>query len=160
MKQIEQLLKITDELRDTYKHLGKHFSLDGKLVGDIGEVLVAEKYGLELYSENAIIHDGKEISSGREVQIKASFKSNSYFPFGKDRMPEYFLSVNILKNGDLEELFNGPGQYVYDHYIVKRGLKSYKQTYYTLSSGILKRLNEEVPDKYKIKIVNCFGQNT
>ena len=153
MQEIQQLLAITKLLRDNPKHQGRKFSLDGKLVGDIGEVLAAEKYGLELLSENAYKHDAKEIATGRMVQIKASFKNNSYFPFGEDKIPDYFLSINILENGDIEELFNGPGQFILEHYINKQGLKHYKETYYTLSKGVLKKLNMLVQEEEKIKIV-------
>ena len=146
MKEINQLLKITRSLKKKY---GRNFSLDGKLVGDIGEVLVSEKYGIELYDENAPIHDGKEIATGRQVQIKSSFKNYSYFPYGD--VPEYFLSVNISENGDLEELFNGPGSYIVEHYIVARKLKPYNKTFYTLSKGVLQRLNNEVSLESKIK---------
>ena len=153
MQEIQQLLAITKLLRDNPKHQGRKFSLDGKLVGDIGEVLAAEKYGLELLPENAYKHDAKEITTGRMVQIKASFKNNSYFPFGEDKVPDYFLAINILENGELEELFNGPGKYVFEHYIIKRNLKHYKETYYTLSKGVLKKLNVLVQEEEKIKIV-------
>lgn len=150
MEEIKQLLAITNKLRKQYP--SKNFSLDGKLVGDIGEVLVAEKYGINLYKENAFKYDGKEIAPPhREVQIKASFKYNSYFPFGEDKIPEHFLSVNINNDGTLEELFNGPGKYIYDNYIVARNLKGYKNTEYQLAKNILLKLNKEVPSKDKIK---------
>ena len=149
MKEIRQLLNITMSLKEKY---GRNFSLDGKLVGDIGEVLVAEKYGLKLLSENEPIHDAVEKSSGRNVQIKASFKNYSYFPYADDKRPDYFISVNILENGELEELFNGPGQFLFEKYILARGLKDYKKTYYTLSKGILKDLNSKVPKKDKIRM--------
>lgn len=45
MQEIQQLLAITKLLRDNPKHQGRKFPLDGKLVGDIGEVLVAENMG-------------------------------------------------------------------------------------------------------------------
>lgn len=151
MKEIKQLLKITETLRNKYPN--KRFTLDGKLVGDIGEVLVSEKYGIELYSENAVKHDGRELATGRQVQIKSSFKNYSYFPYGVENTPEYFLSVNILENGKLEELFNGPGEFIVEHYIKARNLKPYNKTYYTLSKGILKKLNLKVPHHKKIKIV-------
>jgi len=151
MEEIKQLLKITKSLKEKY---GKNFSLDGKLVGDIGEILAAEKYGLKLYTENTAIHDGEEIKTGRKVQIKATFRNYSYFPYGDDRLPHYFLSVNILENGELEELFNGPGSFIVEHYLIKRGIKPYKETYYTLSKGILKTLNDEVPETEKIQRIN------
>lgn len=153
MQEIQQLLTITKQLRNNPKHQGRKFSIDGKLVGDIGEVLAAEKYGLELLPENAYKHDAKEIASGRMVQIKASFKGNSYFPYGEDKIPDYFLAINILENGELEELFNGPGKYVFEHYIIKRNLKHYKETYYTLSKGVLEELNGSVDESEKIKKV-------
>ena len=154
MEEIKQLLAITQKLKDKYVHLNKQFSLDGKLVGDIGEVLAAEKYGLRLLEENAVIHDAEEIATGRMVQIKSSFKGNSYFPFGNDRIPKYFLSVVISDTGEITELFNGPGQYIYDNYIIKNNLKGYRNSYYTLSEGVLKKLNADVDEKNKIKIVS------
>jgi hypothetical protein len=150
MKEIKELLVITKRLREKYILQKKNFTLDGKLVGDIGEVLCAEKYGLELYDENAVKHDGKEIATGREVQIKSSFKYYSYFPY--KHVPDYFLSINISSEGEIEELFNGPGQYILDHYVKERNLKPYNKTYYTLSRGILQKLNNLVPDSEKIQI--------
>ncbi len=91
MQEIKQLLEITQKLRENPNHHGRKFSLDGKLVGDIGEVLCAAKYGLQLLSENAYKHDAKEIITGRLIQIKSSFKNNSYFPFGEDKTPDYFF---------------------------------------------------------------------
>lgn len=150
MQEIKQLLKITQKLRTKY---GRSFSLDGRLVGDIGEVLAAEKYGLKLYDENTAIYDGHEKATGRKVQIKASFKNYSYFPHGAAKLPDYFLSINILENGEIEELYNGPGHFIVEHYIIARNLKHYKETFYTLSKGRLKELNKLVPEEDKIKVV-------
>ena len=153
MEEIRQLLAITQRLRDKNIHLNKNFSLDGKLVGDIGEVLAAEKYGLELLEENAPVHDAKELATGRMVQLKSSFKGNCYFPYGENRIPEYFLAIQIDENGDLTELYNGPGRFVYESYILRNNLKPYRNSYYTLAKGELKRLNDEIPvDRKIIKI--------
>lgn len=151
MQEIKQLLKITSQLREKYKCHGKNFTLDGRLVGDIGEVLVAEKYGLKLYSENTEIHDGEENITQRKVQIKASFKGNFQFPYGVNRNPEYYLAVIIQENGELEEVYNGPGSFIYENYILKRGLKPYKNSYYTLSKGLLMGLNLDVRKTEKIQ---------
>lgn len=150
MQEIKQLLEITQKLRNQYK---RGFPLDGRLVGDIGEVLAATKYGIELYPENNAIHDGHELATGRKVQIKASFKNYCYFPFGTDRIPDYFLSINILECGEIEELYNGPGQYLFTNYIELRGLRHYKETFYTLSKGLLRTLNALVSVEEKIKQV-------
>lgn len=146
MKEINQLLKITYSLRKQY---GRSFTLDGKLVGDIGEILAKEKYGLVLLPENTPIHDAEEKATGRKVQIKSSFKGYSYFPYNE--VPEYFLSLIIKLDGSTEELFNGPGQFIVDHYIKEHNLKPYKNSYYPLSKGILKDLNKKVAVEDKIK---------
>ncbi len=147
MQEIKQLLTITQDLRDKYK---RSFTLDGRLVGDIGEVLAAEKYGLALYPENMPLYDAYEIATGRKIQIKSSFKNYCYFPFGETKVPEYFLSINIREDGEIEEIYNGPGKFILEHYIISRNLKHYKETYYTLSVGILRSLNKLVPDSEKI----------
>lgn len=151
MKEIKQLLEITKRLRDNPANRDRKFSLDGKLVGDIGEVLAAEKYGLDLLPENSRVHDAREIKTGRLVQIKATFKGYAYFPY--KAIPDYYISLKIDEDGNLEEQFNGPGSFLKAHYIVKRNLKAYNNTFYTLSKGILKKLNEEVPPEDKIKIL-------
>lgn len=153
-EEIKILFKTINKLKENYKHHKKNFTLDGKLVGDIGEVLVAEHYGLTLYGDNTPVYDGYVTEDeSKKVQIKASFKGNSYFPYGEDKIPDYFLAIKILENGELEELFNGPGKYVFEHYIIKRNLKHYKETYYTLSKGVLKELNGLVDESEKIKKV-------
>lgn len=149
MKEIRELLEITERLRQKYKDLGKQFSLDGKLVGDIGEVLAAEAYGLELYPENTPIHDGYQKLTMKNVQIKATFKGYCYFPF--KHVPDYFLAIHILENGKIEEMYNGTGQFLKDNYVISRGLKAYNKTYYTLSRGILEELNQRKDNIDKIR---------
>jgi hypothetical protein len=148
MIEIEQLLTITETLKKKY---GRSFTLDGKLVGDIGEVLVAEKYGLTLLDENNNTHDATH-PNGRNIQIKSSFLNKSYFPTGI--IPDYFIAVRIYKDGTIEELFNGKGVYVYQNYIVARGLRNNGQYLYTLSGTILRTLNERAPIEDKIHNLN------
>ncbi len=146
MEEIKQLLAITKKLRERY---GRSFSLDGKLVGDIGEVLVSEKYAIELYKDNNTpMYDGEEEDTKRRVQIKASFKDYCYFP-GKG-IPDYFLAVNIDENGNLDEIYNGTGQNIWDNYICVKPLVNHNG--YALSSNKLRQMNKEVPDKDKIRL--------
>lgn len=144
MKEINELIAITAKLREKYNKYGKQFTLDGKLVGDIGEVLVAEAYGLTLYDENKQKHDGyvKTEKGRREVQIKASFSKRSYFP--TKYVPDYYIAVQLNNDGTFLELFNGPGRIIIEHYVKKRGLKNAGQHVYTLSGNILETLNDNL----------------
>lgn len=153
MKEIQQLLTITNQLRSKY---GRNFTLDGKLVGDIGEVLAKEKYDLTLLPENTPVHDAKQNSTGKLVQIKSTFKGNFIFPAGKERIPDYLLCIQILPNGSLEEIYNGTGKFVFEEYILKKNLKAYRNSYYTLSMGILKQLNLVIDKNEKVE---ALGSN-
>jgi len=149
MKEIKQLLAITNSLKEKHH---RNFTLDGKLVGDIGEVLVAEKYGLKLLVENEKLHDAEELASGRMVQIKSSFGGRSYFPCGD--VPDYYIGIHINEDGTFEELFNGPGAYIVENYILKRNLQATEKRYlYNLSGNVLRELNANVPATDKINEV-------
>lgn len=149
MEEIKQSLAITKKLKEKYVHLNKNFSLDGKLVGDIGEVLAAEKYGLKLFGENTVNYDAEEIATGRLVQIKSTFRGYCYFLYSEERMPDYFLGIELDENGLITEMFNGPGRFLYESYV--KNLKPYRNSYYSLSKGELKKLNCLVPEQDKIK---------
>ncbi len=148
MKEINELLEITKKLKEKYD---RNFTLDGNLVGDIGEVLAAEKYGLELFKKNTHVHDAFELSTKRLIQIKSSFSNTSYFPC--NNVPDFFLAIQILNDGTIEELFNGKGSFIVTNYIKKRGLKANGRYLYTLSGEILRKINKDVPTQDKIKEV-------
>lgn len=79
-KEFEILFTTIKILKEKYKHHKKNFTLDEKLVGDMGEVFVGEHYGLTLYGDNTHIHDGFVTGlENKQVQIKASFKEYFYF---------------------------------------------------------------------------------
>lgn len=50
----------------------RKFTIDGRLVGDIGEIIAALEYHIDLDDKSRPHHDGRT-SDGRNVQIKATF---------------------------------------------------------------------------------------
>ncbi len=74
---VKQMLSIVAKLCTAYPK--KKFTLDGRLVGDIGEVLVEDAYDLELFENVSKLHDAK-CRDGRLVQIKATMKTSLTFP--------------------------------------------------------------------------------
>ena len=101
---ISQMLRVVDQLRDAYPK--KKFTLDGRLVGDLGESLVENSYDVMLFEDLKARHDGKT-SDGRLVQIKATMQSSLTFPV--DHSPDYYLGIQIHHDGTFTEIFNGPG---------------------------------------------------
>ena len=106
---LRQLLRVVGRLRATYD--GKQFTLDGRLVGDIGEVLAAETYDLALLDGLQWHYDARD-RNGRRVQIKATMKRALTFP--ADHVPDYYLGIVIKPDGSFEEVFNGPGRIAFE----------------------------------------------
>lgn len=86
----------------------RHFTLDGHLVGSIGEVLASYYYGIELATASEKTHDG--IVDGKKVQIKVSQRKSIVI---KDE-PDYLLVLYLDKDGEIFEVYNGPGSIAFE----------------------------------------------
>ena len=104
---IRELYKITNELESSYP--GRKFTLDGHLVGSIGEVIVAEHYGLTLLRNSSETHDAVS-STGKYVQIKATQVNR----IAISSKPDYLIVIKLFSDGSWEEVYNGPGKLAWD----------------------------------------------
>jgi hypothetical protein len=145
-EEIIGLLNITTSLREKYK---RNFTLDGKLIGDIGEALAREIYNIELHPENTKDYDAFEIGSNKQIQIKSTMKGYFTFPF--NHTPEFYLAIKITDTGNIESIYNGPG-HIIRKYITDNKLKAYKNSYYSFTLNVIKQLNECVMEEDKIKM--------
>lgn len=149
MREIQQLIDITASLKKRYKDK-LDFSLDGRLVGDIGEALVSEKFDIELYGKNEHRYDGFHRPTNKKVQIKASMKYNFSYPYNIDL--EHYIAVHIKPDGKLEVIYNGPGQYV-NEFLKEKCRKSYRDIWTTITANHLRELDtklkhsERLPEK-------------
>lgn len=100
-KKVQQLIKIVSKLEAEFP--GRHFTLDGHLVGSIGEVMAAYYYGIELYKASEKTHDGEV--DGRKVQIKITQQDNIVI----SEKPDYLIALYLTKKGKVYEIYNGPG---------------------------------------------------
>lgn len=99
---VQELIAIVHELEGDFP--GRHFTLDGHLVGSIGEVMAAYYYGIELYTASTEIHDGEV--NGKKVQIKISQQDNIVI----NHEPDYLIVLYLNKNGNIYEVYNGTGK--------------------------------------------------
>ncbi len=93
------------------------FTIDGRLVGDIGEVIAAAEYDLVLDLVSQPRHDATTTDGRRNVQIKATFKDSLTFK----TVPDYYLGLKLYRNGNHKEIFNGPGKVIYKRYASRKG---------------------------------------
>jgi hypothetical protein len=127
------------------KHLQKAFpnrafTIDGRLVGDVGEVIAALEYDVVLHEVSKPTYDGTT-PDGRHVQIKATFKDSLTFK----TVPEYYLGFKLYPDGSHEEIFNGPGQIILDRYAARKGAG---QLLLSFPIAELRKLSKTVaPDK-------------
>ncbi len=98
---VKQLYAIVAKLEALFP--GRKFTPDGHLVGSIGEVIAAHEYGLTLLNASATTHDARQ--GKRLIQIKAT--QIKYIGLGSE--PQYLLVLKLLKDGTVEEIYNGPG---------------------------------------------------
>ncbi|ELM3718684.1 hypothetical protein RYR53_001730 [Aeromonas hydrophila] len=137
---VQQLYSTVEELEEMFPR--RHFTPDGHMVGSIGECLVADAYGLELMNASNKGYDALS-PSGLQVEIKATQAKSVAFR----SQPEHTIAIKILPNGTFEEIFNGPGNLVWQQFDGKP-LPSNGQ--YQISLNKLKELNKQVDKSQRI----------
>jgi len=103
---IKKMYEIVGELEGRFK---RPFTPDGHLVGSIGEVLASYRYTLTLLPASTEIHDAQSLD-GRLVQIKATQGKS----VALRAEPEHLIVLQIQKDGCATEIFNGPGNLVWN----------------------------------------------
>lgn len=96
---------------------GRRFTIDGRLVGDVGEVLAELEYDLTLHEVSQPDYDA-ETPDGRRVQIKATFKDSLTFT----TTPDYYLGFKLNRDGTYEEIYNGPGLPIFEKFAHRSGI--------------------------------------
>lgn len=107
-KKITELFAITRELEELYP--GRKFTIDGHLVGSIGEVLVADKFNLTLLPNSTKTHDAKD-SEGRYYQIKATQTDK----ISLSSEPDFLIVIKLYPDGTWNVIYNGPGKPVWEN---------------------------------------------
>ena len=138
-EKVKEIYAITAELEAMYP--GRHFTPDGHMVGSIGEVLVAEKYGLRLLQASHVTHDAIS-QDERYVQIKATQVKQ----ISISSEPDYLIVIRLLPDGSFEEYYNGKGAAVWQAAgpMQKNGQR-------IISLAKLSRLNSEQNDNDRIQ---------
>lgn len=139
--QVQKLVEIVAELEAEFP--GRHFTLDGHLVGSIGEVMAAYYYGIELYKASAEIHDGE--IKGRKVQIKISQQDDIVI----NHEPDYLIVLYMNKNGNIYEVYNGSGKLPWENASKK---DSHNNRHMRVNK--LMELDKDVVEAEQIKRIN------
>jgi len=88
-------------------------------------------------------HDGTT-SDGRKVQVKATFKDKLTFR----TVPDYYLGLQLYRDGRHEVVFNGPGHIIGEVLRLRRG---FGNTLISVSTSRLRKLSATVAEVDRIK---------
>ena len=102
---VPELFRITAELEAAAP--GRHFTPDGHLVGSIGEVVAAARYGLTLTTASTKGVDAHD-ANGNTVEIKATTGSRSVALRGMEPTAQRLIVLQINPTGDAYEVYDGP----------------------------------------------------
>ena len=118
------------------------FTIDGRLVGDVGEVLAELEYDLTLDEVSAPDHDA-QMRNGSRVQIKTTFQDRLTFK----KCPHYYLGLKLHRNGGFDEVYNGPGRLILRQYSHRRGIGERQLSF---PIGALSALSAQVDDADRV----------
>jgi hypothetical protein len=142
-KLVERLYAIVAELEAHFP--GRPFTLDGHLVGSLGEVLGAAYYDLELLPCSSECHDAVG-ANGQQVQIKATQCEK----VGMRSLCDHLLVLRLSKDGSAHEVYNGPGELAWN---AAGPMQRNGQRAIRLST--LSRLASQVPVERRLKRVDA-----
>lgn len=139
---IRELYRIVGKLEETFREEERHFTIDGHLLGSMGEVYAAKAYGVRLFRSSEKTHDGIA-ADGRMVQIKTTQRAS----IGLGSMPDCLIVLHVTESGEFIETYNGPGDTVWN---LVKDRKMPKNGQYQISLSKLSMLNTEVKPEDRI----------
>jgi len=146
--EIKKLHETVCVLKELFPIKEKGFTLDGRLVGDIGEVIAEEHFQIKLHEKVKAYYDAvTTYVPALNVQIKATFKDQLTYTHN----PDYFIGIKLHKNGEYDIVYNGPGKYIHETFQHRKGIG--KQL---LSFPIekLREINKDIKPHERIKTKN------
>ena len=103
---LDDLYTASDGLEQMFP--GRKFTLDGHLVGSIGEVVAAYIFDLDLNPASTLGHDARS-QDGRNVEIKLTQGRGVAIR----HEPEHLIVLHRPKGGPMRIVYNGPGRPVW-----------------------------------------------
>ena len=139
---ITDLYRIVGELESMFP--GRHFTPDGHLIGSLGECLAAYHYGLDLLPASSPGVDA--VKDGCNIEIKATQGKRVALRSG----PEHLLVLRLNRKGGFSEVYNGPGDIVWNEFQEKQKPSNGQ---FQISLSRLTALMQEVPPEFRLPMI-------
>jgi hypothetical protein len=143
---VQKLIAARNELKAHFSDVDLNFTLDGNLVGDLGEAVAAELFGLKLTGRSNEGVDGYA-PDGRSVQVKASGTKRGAAFRPVETKADHLLFFHFDYDGCYGEvIYNGPEE------PVRKVLPEAWVGQRCVSASAFRRLNKVVADSDRLKI--------
>jgi len=140
------LIKARNDLKAHYSDVDLNFTLDGNLVGDLGEAVAADLFGLKLMGRSNEGIDGFA-PDGRSVQVKASGTRRGALFRLVETCADHLLFFHFHYEKCVGEVvYNGPEE------PVKQTLPSHWIGQRSVSVTTFRRLNKFVSDEDRLPL--------
>jgi hypothetical protein len=139
---VKQLYELVNELETLYPH--RRFTLDGHLVGSIGEILAAYQFDLDLLPHSSAGHDAVS-REGKNVEIKVTQRKS----IGLRSKPDHLLVLKLNPDGNADVVFNGPGELAWN-----QAGKMQKNGQKAISLSKLTLIMDNLDEKCKLKPID------
>ncbi len=117
--EIKSLQNSVLKLKEHFPIKKSGFTLDGRLVGDIGEIVAQELFQIKLYEKVVKYYDAETTyEPNLKIQIKATFKESLTY----NHEPDYYIGIKLFEDGSFKVIYNGPGKYIYQNYQHRKGI--------------------------------------
>ena len=146
--EIKKLHVSVAELKRLFPSRKDGFTLDGRLVGDIGEVIAEEMFQIKLHEKVEHYYDAVTTYEPKlNIQIKATFKNHLTF----NHRPDYYIGIKLFEHGGFKVIYNGPGEYIHKAYTHRKGIG---QQLLSLPIEKLEALSSTIDEKERILMKN------
>ncbi len=138
---LEELYAASAKLEDIFP--GRKFTLDGHLVGSIGEVIAAYMFDLKLAPASNQGHDAVA-PDGRQVEVKLTQRTS----VAMRHEPKHLVALHRPKGGPVRVIFNGPGKAAWD-----AAGKMQKNGQRSIGIARLTLLNKTIDESQRLKLL-------
>lgn len=158
---IRSLQEAVNDLAKIARHKQKSFTLDGRLIGDIGEVIAAYFFDLELNEIQQTGYDATILSGpnkGQRVEVKCRRKSDTIH-FVAPHAFLIVLKIDDLNDQKVDLVYAGPGSVIGGSVSIDEAGKFSKKISVKLST-LNKAFNVEAYLKDPVIPFSNEGRNT
>jgi hypothetical protein len=122
-------------------HPSRTFPIDGRLVGDIGEVVAERDFQVTLAPCGQKGYDA--LFRGKKVQVKATFGKS----ITCGETTDLYLGLKLYEDGSYDVVYNGPSDRIRKHYGHRKG---FGKSLLSFPVGVMNRLSAGIDNRERV----------